>query len=276
MILKNSKFFPLLVCVLLASCGQKEGDTSKSNVVEDTAVSVTTVSATTVSATPAPEAPVTQIRELKDIDGFWVAEKYLTTLTNSKNPFTGSPESIAINTTDKKINWTNFHEGYWRNINEYWLDNNDSYFLKVSEPESSNVEYEVARFSIDGEALVFHEGRIVQQLNERFVKIPFELPKYANKLILSGKYKDEAGKFYEFTDESKAIWPKSVFNYELVLDSTESDCTYIDTDLKDAAGERKRIGYKWESEILHIFEIVEVDNAPISCAKQPYLKLVKR
>ena len=75
MILKNSKFFPLLVCVLLASCGQKEGDTSKSNVVEDTAVSVTTVSATTVSATPAPEAPVTQIRELKDIDGFWVAEK---------------------------------------------------------------------------------------------------------------------------------------------------------------------------------------------------------
>ena len=211
---------------------------------------------------------------VKSVDGFWVSEKYLLTLKTSKNPFSGNPESIEINTKEKKLKWTNFHEGYWRNIFEYGKEN-DSHFLKVSEPESSSTKSTTVYFTVKDDALTFNGSGIVEQLNERFIKIPSELPEYANKQILAGKYRDAEGKLYEFTENGNAIWPELAFDYELILDSTEASCPYINSSIKESDGYPKRFGYEWQSENLYIFEIVEAGDAPISCAKDAYLKLVR-
>jgi hypothetical protein len=213
-------------------------------------------------------------QRLEIIDGIWVSEKYLASLKTNKTPFKGNPESFEINTEGKKLKWTNFHEGYWRNIFAYGKEKNN-YFLKVSEPESSSSNMELVRFSIENGALIFSEGSIVEQINERFIKIPSDLSEYANKLILSGSYKDAEGKRYKFTEEGNAIWPELTFDYKLVLDSSEAGCPYINANIKDNQGHPKRFGYKWGSEFLYIFEIVEDGDAPISCAKEPHLKLVK-
>ncbi|RYY76065.1 MAG: hypothetical protein EOO52_00615 [Gammaproteobacteria bacterium] len=252
----------LVLSALLVGCKPNEKPEPLQPTTENTPV---------IPTTPA----VIEIRKLENIDGFWVPEKYLDSLRATRNPFSGSPESIEINTVDNKIKWTNFHEGYWRNIFEYGVKN-DSYFLKVSEPESSTLIQEPVYFVFDNGALIFNERGIVDQINERFTKIPVELPKYANQQILAGKYKDEKGKQYEFTESGKAIWPGLSFEYEFVLDSSEADCPYINSSVKKADGSLKRFGYKWESEVLFIFEIVEDGGAPISCAKDAYLKLIKK
>lgn len=242
-------------CALFVSCSpQKSSEQNNSNTQESSS------------------APVVQ--NLTNIDGFWVSEKYLAALKTNKAPFNENPETLEIDTKGKKLKWTNFHEGYARHIFEYRKEN-DFYMLKVSEPESSKPEAEVVRFSIEGEAIIFNEGRLVDQKNERFIKIPSELPDYANKLILSGRYKDAEGKSYIFTEQGNAIWPELTFDYDLVLDSTEAACPYISSSMKDDEGYPKSFGYKWDAEFLYIFDIVEDGDAPISCAKEPFLKLVR-
>jgi hypothetical protein len=259
---KNSLVNFLVLCALLTSCKPSETLESPQPTIENKPV--------------IPTAPAAiEIRKLENIDGFWVLEKYVNSLRATKNPFSESPESIEINTVDNKIKWTNFHEGYWRNIFEYGV-RNDSYFLKVSEPESSTAVQEPIYFAFDNNALIFSERGIVDQINERFIKIPIELPKYANQQILAGKYKDAKGKQYEFTESGKAIWPSLTFEYEFVLDSSEADCPYINSNIKKADSSHKRFGYKWDSEHLNIFEILENAGAPISCAKDAYLKLTKK
>ncbi len=212
---------------------------------------------------------------LENIDGFWVTEKYLSTLAVNKTPLYGNPESIEINIIEKKIKWTNYHEGYSRNIFEYEKVNS-LYRLMVSEPESLDSEAKPFFFQYENGALVFIEAGIVEQVNERFIRIPTNLPTFVNKQILSGKYIDSEGNHYEFTDNGKAIWPNSSFDYEIILDSTEASCPYISSSMEDSDGSPKSFGYKWESEYLYIFEIVEGEDAPISCAKEALLKLAKK
>ncbi len=249
---KQNILLLMILCSLFVSCSPKKSpEQNNLNAQESSSASV--------------------VQHLANIDGFWVSEKYLATLKTNKAPFNGNPETLEIDTKGKKLKWTNFHEGYARNIFEYGKEN----LLKVSEPESSKPETEVVRFSIEGEAIVFKEGRLVDQKNERFIKIPSDLPNYANTLILSGRYKDAEGKSYSFTEEGNAVWPGLTFDYDLVLDSTEAACPYISSSIKDDEGYPKSFGYKWDSEFLYIFDIVEDGEAPISCAKEPFLKLVR-
>lgn len=249
---KITILLPLLGCTFLLSCKPKPEE-NKTVTIDSSSSS---------------------IQQLENINGIWVAQKYLDSLTSNRNPFNENPESLEIDIQNKKLIWTNFHEGYERNIFEYGRDQNVNY-LKVSEPESSSADAELERFTIENGAIIFSTGKIVDQINERFTRIPSALSNYANKLILSGNYKDSDGKHYEFTESGSAIWPEQKFGYEFVLDSSEADCPYINSSIKDDNGYPKRFGYKWESETLNIFDIVENNEAPISCAKEPFLKLTK-
>jgi hypothetical protein len=261
---KISFAISLALCGIITSCSPREEPVQPPPVTDSQPAPV-------VEDIPA----VVEIAELEDIDGIWVPEKYVESLKATKNPFIGSPESIEINMHEQRLKWTNFHERYWRNIFDYGI-NEGRHFLKISEPESSNVVKEPVFFSLDNEAMIFNERGIVDQVNERFIKISVDLPKYANQQILAGKYKDKKGKLYEFTEDGKAVWPKLSFDYEVVLDPTEANCPYINSSIKEADGHPKRYGYKWDAEDLHIFEIVDGQGAPISCSKNAYLTLSKK
>lgn len=210
---------------------------------------------------------------LDTINGTWVNEKYLSALKASKTPFASEPESITFSATEKKLTWTNFHEGFSQAISESGLEKN-LYFLSVGAPESTEAKFTKVHFSLADNVLIFLEPGITKRTNERFVKINEELPQHANKLILAGKYKDSAGNFYEFTEAGQAKWPTMSFTYTFVLDPSEANCPYINTSIQNGAGEAVRFGYKWVAGQLYFFDITS-EEAPISCSKLPIFSVSK-
>lgn len=210
---------------------------------------------------------------LETIDGIWVTEKYLTALKANKTPFVDKPESITFSAAEKKLAWTNFHEGFEQVITESGQDKN-LYFLSVTAPQTTEPPTKKVHFSLHTDALIFLEPGVTERANERFVKINESLEQLANKLILVGKYKDSEGEFYEFTEDGKAKWPTMSFNYTFVLDPSEATCPYIITSISNGTGQPVRFGYKWVAGQLYFFDITS-DDAPISCSKLPIFNLRK-
>lgn len=227
------------------------------------------------SSTPPAKQPTAELKPsvLETLNGTWVSEKYLTAIKANKTPFVDTPESLSFSASEKSLNWTNFHEGYKQIINEAGMEAN-LYFLTVGAPESSEPVFKKVHFSLLNNSIIFLEPGVTQSTNQRFVKINQDLPQYANKLILAGKYKDSEGNFYEFTEDGQAKWPTMSFTYTFVLDQSEANCPYINTNIQNGSGEIVRFGYKWVAGQLYFFDITAED-APISCSKLPIFSLSK-
>lgn len=219
------------------------------------------------------EPPAAKANLLETLNGTWVSEKYLSAIKASKTPFVDHLESLTIYAADKKITWTNFHEAYDQHVSDSGKENN-LLFVSVGAPESTEPNYKKVHFSQLDNAIIFLEPGVAQQTNTRFIKIDEPLPQYANKLLLAGKYKDSEGNVYEFTPEGKASWPTMNFTYRFILDPIEANCPYIETSVRNGAGEPVRFGYKWVGAQLFFFDITNED-APISCSKLPIFSLSK-
>ncbi len=223
---------------------------------------------------PAEKQAAVKPSVLETINGTWVAEKYLTAIKTNKTPFVDEPESITFSAGDKKLTWTNFHEGYSQSIPEAGQEAN-LYFLHVTAPETTEPAVKKVNFSLANDVLIFLEPGITHRTNERFVRINDPLPKHANKLLLAGKYKDSEGNLFEFTEDGQAKWPTMSFNYNFIVNASEANCPYINTDIQNGSGSIVRFGYKWVAGQLYFFDITREEDAPISCSKLPIFSLSK-
>lgn len=210
---------------------------------------------------------------LETLNGTWVAEKYLNALKANKSPFADTPDCVIFNAAEKKLTWTSFHESFDQVVAGSGQENN-LYFLNVTAPQTTEPPVKKVNFSLANDILIFLEPGITHRTNERFVKINDTLPKHANKLLLAGKYKDSEGNFFEFTEDGQAKWPTMSFKYTFILDSSEANCPYINTDIQNGSGSIVRFGYKWVAGQLYFFDITAED-APISCSKLPIFSLSK-
>ncbi|HMW71994.1 MAG TPA: hypothetical protein PKD17_09255, partial [Cellvibrionaceae bacterium] len=192
---------------------------------------------------PAEKQAAVKPSVLETLTGTWVAEKYLTAIKTNKTPFVDEPESITFSAADKKLTWTNFHEGFSQTIFEAGQESN-LYFLNVTAPETAEPPTKKVHFSLLDKTIIFLEPGITKRTNERFVKINEPLPQHANKLLLAGKYKDSEGNIYEFSEDGQAKWPTMSFTYSFVLDRSEANCPYINTNIQNGSGEVVRFGYK--------------------------------
>lgn len=223
---------------------------------------------------PAENSAAAKPSVLETLNGTWVSEKYLTAIKASKTPFVETPESISFSASEKKLTWSNFHESYGQVINEAGIEDK-LHYLSVGTPESTDPAFKKVHFSLLNNGIIFLEPGVAAQTNQRFVKINEDLPQHANKLILAGKYKDSEGNFYEFTDNGQAKWPTMSFTYTFVLNSSEANCPYINTNIQNGSGEIVRFGYKWVAGQLYFFDITKEESFPISCSTLPIFSLSK-
>ena len=101
---------------------------------------------------------------------------------------------------------------------------------------------------------------------------------YVNKTVLAGKYKDQQGRPFVFTEE-KAIWPERTFNYNVNQDFTmgDYDCNSFDIlddnhhRTEDKPGAPAAIGFQWKDGKLYIFNLIPPppDDNTYKCGKEP-------
>ena len=225
---------------------------------------------------PAQPPPVRKDRIfLKDVEGIWINEAYLSVLAALKSPHAAAkktaPVVIAIRREGRSypIVVTDFNKATLQAVLDVEPDGKPGAYRLVigadDKPVSSN-EVKYIRFeavkNAQGkfERLRFAEPDFMKGKWADYVPITGELSPQLNRFVIAGKYSDEKGRPWVFTESGEATWPEQKFNYELSLNDPGANCDYLQSESADKGGEdskgadnKKRYGYGWKAGKLSIF-----------------------
>jgi hypothetical protein len=226
---------------------------------------------------------------LKDVEGIWINETYLSALAALKSPHAAarktSPVVIAIRREGRAypIVVTDFRTASLQAVLDVEPDvepdgkpdgKPGAYRLVVGADDkpmsSSDVKY--IRFQAARNAQgKFDRLRIAEPDFMRgkwadYIALDQELNPQLNRLVIAGKYRDAKGEPWSFTESGRALWPGQTFNYELSLNDPGAGCEYFQaedagagagqdhgTDAGREAGDRKRYGFSWNGGKLFVF-----------------------
>jgi hypothetical protein len=232
---------------------------------------------------------------LKDVEGIWINEAYLSALTTLKSPHAAAkktpPLVIAIRREGRAypIVVTDFRKASLQAVLDIEPDGKaGAYRLVVGaddKPMSSSevkyVRFEAAR-NAQGkfDRLRMAEPDFMKGKWADYVALAGGLTSQLNRLVIAGKYKDEKGQAWTFTEPGEAAWPEQKFNYELSLNDPAANCDYlqIETATKDKDGGKRadankrddkiRYGYAWKGGKLSIFSARLAGNK-VACDAKP-------
>jgi hypothetical protein len=242
-----------------------------------TALFIAVLAVPVAAQTPAtPTPPVRKDRVfLKDVEGIWINEAYLSVLAALKSPHAAAkktaPVVIAIRREGRgyPIVVTDFNRASLQAVLDVEPDGKPGAYRLVvgadDKPMSSN-EVKYIRFEAVKNAqgkfdrLRFAEPDFMKGNWADYVPITGELSPQLNRIVIAGKYRDDKGRPWGFSESGEATWPEQKFNYELSLNDPGANCDYLQSEsaakgVDDNKGldDKKRYGYGWKAGKLSIF-----------------------
>ena len=238
---------------------------------------------------PAPSARKDRVF-LKDIEGIWINEAYLSALAALKSPHAAAkktpPLVIAIRREGAAypIVITDFHKASLQAVLDIEPDGKpNAYRLVVAandRPTSSN-EVKYIRFEAvkNGQGkfdrLHVAEPDFMKGRWADYVPISGELSPQLNRFVIAGKYRDDRGQQWEFSESGDATWPQQKFNYELSLNDPDASCDYLQSEItakepqkNSVEQDKKRYGYAWKAGKLSIFQ-ARLAGKKVVCDSKP-------
>ena len=220
---------------------------------------------------------------LRDVEGIWINEQYLKALTALRAPHAAAkktpPVVIAIKREGRAfpIVVTDFNKASVQTVLDVEPDAKPgSYRLVVGAGDRPMTSEEVKYVYFQGnrnaqgkfDRLRFAEIFLMKGKWADYILLPGEISPYLNRLVLAGRYKDEKGRGWEFSESGEARWPDQKFVYELSLNDPGAGCEYLQTeDVKEGAS-NKRFGYAWKDGKLSIHPARMV-NKKVRCDSRP-------
>jgi len=224
---------------------------------------------------------------LKDVEGIWINEAYLSVLAALKSPHAAAkktpPVVIAIRREGQAypIVITDFHKASLQAVLDIEPDGKpNAYRLVVGADDkpTSSSEVKYIRFEAvkNGQGkfdrLHVAEPDFMKGKWADYIPIAGELSPQLNRFVIAGKYRDEKNQTWEFTDSGEAAWPQQKFNYELSLNDPGANCDYLQSEAaaKDNTNEpdKKRYGYAWKAGKLSIFQ-ARLAGKKVVCDSKP-------
>lgn len=257
------------------------------------AIAIPAAAQTPSAETPSPArtAPVRKDRIfLKDVEGIWINESYLSVLAALKSPHAAAkktpPVVIAIRREGRAypIVVTDFHRASLQAVLDLEPDGKPGAYRLVvgadDKPTSSSdvkyIRFEAAK-NAQGkfDRLRIAEPDFMKGKWADYVPIEGELSPRLNRFVIAGNYRDEKGQAWIFSESGEATWPEQKFNYELSLNDPGANCDYLQVEnaAKDADGnkdndDKKRYGYGWKSGKLSIF-VARLAGKKVVCEVKP-------
>jgi hypothetical protein len=220
---------------------------------------------------------------LRDIEGIWINEQYVKALTALRAPHAAAkktpPVVIAIKREGRAfpIVVTDFNKASVQAVLDIEPDAKPgSYRLVVGAGDRPMTSDEVKYVYLQGtknaqgrfDRLRFAEIFLMKGRWADYILLPGEISPYLNRLVLAGRYKDEQGRGWEFSENGEARWPDQKFVYELSLNDPGAGCEYVQTeDLKEGT-QNNRFGYAWKNGKLSIYPARMVDKK-VRCDARP-------
>ncbi|MEO8008732.1 MAG: hypothetical protein ABI728_09470 [Betaproteobacteria bacterium] len=206
---------------------------------------------------------------LKDVEGIWINEAYLTVLAALRSPHAAAkktpPLVIAIRREGRAypIVVTDFNKASLQAVLDVEPDGKAGAYRLVVGADDRPMS------SKDVKYIRFEAGKSAQGKIERlrvaepdfmkgkwadYVPIDGELSPRLNRLVIAGKYRDEKGRNWIFNESGEATWPEQNFIYELSLNDPRAGCDYLkNEDASKADNDKKRYGYGWKAGKLSLY-----------------------
>ena len=231
------------------------------------------------AAAQTPPAPTPAVRKdrvfLKDVEGIWINESYMSVLAALKSPHAAAkktpPVVIAIRREGRAypIVVTDFNKASLQAVLDIEPDGKPGAYRLVvgaNDKPMSSSDVKFIRFEATKNAqgkfdrLRFAEPDFMKGKWADYVPIAGELSPQLNRFVIAGKYGDEKGRTWIFSESGEATWPEQKFNYELSLNDPDANCDYLQSesaakgaDDHKGADDKKRYGYGWKAGKLSIF-----------------------
>ena len=227
---------------------------------------------------------------LKDVEGIWINESYLSALAALKSPHAAArktpPVVIAIRREGRAypIVITDFLKASLQAVLDIEPDGKpNAYRLVIGADDKPTSSNEVKYIRFEGvknsqgkfDKLRISEPDFMKSKWADYIPVAGELSPQLNRLVIAGKYRDEKGQMWEFTESGEAVWPQQKFNYELSLNDPGANCDYLqpessakEPDNNSTEQDKKRYGYAWKAGKLSIFQ-ARLSGKKVVCDGKP-------
>jgi hypothetical protein len=219
-----------------------------------------------------------------DIQGTWISKPYMEKLQATRSPNAAGQQTPPLVIKVEKeggsypILTTNFQKAVLR----YLLDieplaKPNNYRMVTAEEDRAVSSAEVTYIPFRGQrnaagkfdALSIADLYFAKRKFVPFVRLPDALEQFVNRLVIAGKYRDESGRTYEFTEAGEAILPDRKFIYDIALDPRAANCDLLESHPERAPDGKEKIGFAWKGRELQLFNLKETNKGRWSCERKP-------
>jgi len=120
--------------------------------------------------------------------------------------------------------------------------------------------------------LEFKEPFLMKNKWADFEHVGMQLGPVMNSIVLSGKYKDDKGRDWSFSDEGQAVFPDKTFYFEVSINDKKARCEYLEAEDLDAPDGKSYYGYVWKAGKLQLFN-AELKKNRVRCDSKPFAVL---
>lgn len=241
------------------------------------------------SATPK-RAPRPDRVFIKDLEGVWINQSYLSALQATRSPRQAAAKSSPIVMQIKRdksaypILTTNFREAVLDFVVDVEPDVKPGSWRLVTAKTDSMVNSSDVTYTyftgkrVQGgkfQKLEVREPHFAKSKRTAMANLGEPLEGFINRLTVAGKYKDGAGAAYEFTQDGEARLPDHKFAYEVLLYVGDTDCDLLASHHEKDPEGRELIGFHFKGDKLMLHKASKLSKNRWRCESQPFATLTR-
>ena len=227
---------------------------------------------------------------VKDIEGLWITADYASALRATRMPHQAARKArpVVVNIQKEGRSYPILRTDFDKAVMQRVLD---------IEPDKAPNTNRIVAADSDTEAVAASEATYIPFRGQKGVQGRFDtlsmaepqfsrgkfrtyirlvdssLVGFINGVVLAGRYTDEQGRGYQFSEAGEATFPDTSFPYEVSLAALGATCEYFETADDKVAGGKRRTGFAWVGGKLQLFEATGDSPAKVRCRKKPFAVL---
>jgi hypothetical protein len=226
-----------------------------------------------------------------DLQGTWISKPYMDKLQATRSARLAARQTPALVIKVEKegrsypILATNFQNAVLHFLLDIEPAGKPNNYRMVTAAEdgavsSSEVTYVPFRGqrNTDGkfDALAIADPHFAKRKFTDFVRLPDTLEQFINRSTIAGKYSDQAGREYEFSEAGDAILPDRRFAYDIALDPRIASCDVLESHPERAPDSKEKIGFAWKGKQLQLLNLKRIGKDRWSCEPKPFAVLTPK
>lgn len=226
---------------------------------------------------------------VKDIAGLWAASDWLAAVEATRAPHAAARKAspLVINIQPEGRSWPILRTDFSRAVLERVIeieptDRADAWRLvtarddrgAVSSAEATYIPFTGSRAASGRfEAVTFTEPSFAKRRPRPFIRLDEGLEARINRAVIAGRYVDEQGRAWSFTEAGEIAGPDGKGAYEVSLAPGGAACDFFEVTDEKAPDGKRRTGYAWKSGRLSLFATSGSKPSQLRCEPKPFAVL---